>query len=490
MANELTVPATFHNAVADPAFAQSSVQAGAIAEGITAAFPVLSIRGKVFRLKYRGQESNILNLDTGQPVQSLDVIIVNASPNISKIFYEQAFVEGQKEAPDCWSVNGLSPDAAAPKKQAKFCASCPQNQWGSRHVNGKAAKACQDNKRLAVVPAADPRNELYGGPMLMRIPPASLPGMSAYNALLQQYGQTFFSVITQLSFDFNTAHPVVLFRPIAPITGELAKTVVELQTHPQVVRMLTEGIEYAKAEDDSEAEHQQAQAQAPQPQMQQPPQPQAFTPAPQATAQPQTPPPAPSPLPSGIAMGAPQPAMFTPAPNQGQGVQSASMPPIPEFLQRRPAPGSPGVAFQTAAVQPQAQPEPQPQPQPAAATLGGAAPTIADLQAQLASMQQQLAEQAAKTASPRARKGKAPPSPAPTAVPASDPQQGQATAVTQPQPVTQGVAFGAPQAGAMAAAAQPAANGAAPGGGFDADQAAGLSLPAGMDADLDQLLKR
>ena len=132
-------------------------------------------------------------------------MIISASPAISKIFYEAGYQEGDAEAPDCFSTNGVSPDPASPKKQAELCASCPQNRFGSRAnlVTGAKGKACQDSKRLAVVPADDMHNETFGGPMLLRIPPASLQGMGTYNAHLQNAGHTFYSV---KSFQYQYHH--------------------------------------------------------------------------------------------------------------------------------------------------------------------------------------------------------------------------------------------------------------------------------------------
>lgn len=243
-----SMPAAFQNAQMDPAFARSLVNPADLSAGIAAAFPVLSIRGKVFRIKFRGEEYPVVIPNTNHPAPNIDVVILKASQAISKIWYEKQFEENSRESPDCFSTNGVTPDLSSQKKQAQFCVTCPQNQWGSKTLQGKALKACQDTKRVAVVPLGDLKNESFGGPMLLRVPPASLQDLSAYNDLMLQWGHTYFSVGTQLSFGIDEAYPKLAFTPIAPLTGAQAATVLELQEHPQVKRMLSEAAEFAKAE--------------------------------------------------------------------------------------------------------------------------------------------------------------------------------------------------------------------------------------------------
>src|SRR6478736_243413 len=126
--------------------------------GITGGFAVISYKGKTWKTKYRGDERLITRNDvvgdgSKDPAASIEVVIIKASPHISKIYYEKGFTEGDMAPPDCWSVNGLAPDPAASKKQSPSCASCPKNVFGSKiSDNGSKGKACADSKRLAVVP--------------------------------------------------------------------------------------------------------------------------------------------------------------------------------------------------------------------------------------------------------------------------------------------------------------------------------------------------
>jgi hypothetical protein len=80
------------------------------------------------------------------------VVLVNASPNLAKSYYVKGFVDGDLNPPDCWSLDSLRPDASVVNKINPTCLDCPMNAFGSRVTpDGKAAKACSDARRMAVV---------------------------------------------------------------------------------------------------------------------------------------------------------------------------------------------------------------------------------------------------------------------------------------------------------------------------------------------------
>lgn len=213
--------------------------------GLTAAFAVIGYKGKNWRIKHRGEDELVMS--GGVPVPVLNVIIVGVSPNISKQFYEKKYTEGDDGAPDCFSIDGVTPDAASPKKQCASCAACPMNAWGSRVTEaGKKAKACQDSRRIAVVPSGDVLNEGYGGPMLLRIPPTSLNNLAAMTRELTRYGAQPFMVETQLGFDFNVAYPMLTFKPTGWVQDPaVAAQIHEVMQDPLIERMLHEEIKAA-----------------------------------------------------------------------------------------------------------------------------------------------------------------------------------------------------------------------------------------------------
>lgn len=212
-------------------------------QGLTAAFAVIGYKGKNWRIKHRGEEEVVFD-PNGAPAPFLNVIIVGVSPNISKQFYDKKYTEGDDGAPDCFSIDGMKPDAASPKKQCATCAACPMNTWGSRITEaGKKAKACQDSRRIAVVPSGDILNEGYGGPMLLRIPPTSLNNLAAMTRELTRYGAQPFMVETQLGFDFNVAYPMLTFKPTGWVQDPAAAAQIhEVMQDPLIERMLQEPV--------------------------------------------------------------------------------------------------------------------------------------------------------------------------------------------------------------------------------------------------------
>lgn len=274
MANELQTMA--QSALgALPAKLREKLQSGvkineALGAGITAGFAVVSVRGKVWRIKYQGEERPLLNPDR-TPMPFLDVVIVKAAPAIAKIFYINGYEEGSNDPPDCWSVNGATPDPAAPRRQSPTCAGCPQNAWGSAARNGRPSKgkACADSKRLAVVPQGDIKNEMYGGPMLMRVPPASLGDLKLYADSLNQMGYAAEGVVTRIGFDFEAEYPALTFQPLRALNDD-EYALVEQHLAGQVVdRILNTAVDHVQTDGPQpgqQAQGQLAQGQQPLPQ--------------------------------------------------------------------------------------------------------------------------------------------------------------------------------------------------------------------------------
>ena len=256
------------------ALKQQGRPADELGAGITSGFAVVSMRGKVWRIKHRGDERPLVN-ERGEPLPSLEVVIVKGADAISKIFYEHGYAEGSTAPPDCWSTDGRLPDPAAPAlkagKTGPTCAGCWANAWGSRinNTSGSKGKACADSKRLAIVAAGNVRNEAYGGPMLFRVPPASLGNLKAYSDLLNQMGLVPYAVKTKLSFDLNAEYQLVKFEPVGYLNEDDFAIVEEMRSSPIMERMLSQPIEIVNT-DGQDASHalppppRHAQQQAPQ----------------------------------------------------------------------------------------------------------------------------------------------------------------------------------------------------------------------------------
>lgn len=268
--------------------------------GIQASFAIVGYKGKVWSLRYRGDNKPIMRADGDGPASSIELVIIKAPAHLSKIYYETGYVEGSNAPPDCFSNDAVKPDPTAKKIQNAVCATCRWNAWGSRVVQQggrtSAGKACSDSKRLAVVPLQNLRNEDLGGPMLLRVPPASLQDLALYGAALAKYSYPYFAVATRVSFDMKEAYPKFLFQAIRALNDDEAQIILQLQKDDAVERVLAETGEGAEAADVvppvQASPFEQAPQTAPQPQtVQQPAAPQPPQPQPQphvAQPQPQT----------------------------------------------------------------------------------------------------------------------------------------------------------------------------------------------------------
>ena len=177
-------------------------------------FPVISIKGKVFAVVRDGDREIMMNpLDPDSAATSIDVVLLKANKGTSKVFYLKGYdkdtSEGQK--PDCYSADGIEPAADAQNKQAKKCATCPHNQWGSR-ISEKGAtkgKACSDTVRMAVAAAGQ-----LNDPMLLRVPPASIKALGEYGQSLAKRGVGYNMVVTKVAFDIEAESPKLTFKPV------------------------------------------------------------------------------------------------------------------------------------------------------------------------------------------------------------------------------------------------------------------------------------
>lgn len=179
--------------------------------GSTASSRRISIKGGVWRLMINGKEV-AQNED-----RHMNVVIVAASPKVSRTFYANQYQEGgEVTAPDCWSADGEVPDAKAASPQSKRCIDCPQNVQGSGQGN---SRACRYSQRLAVVLA----NDVAGDVFQLTLPATSIFGegaagkwpLQAYAKMLGGKGIPITAVVTEMRFDTGSATPKINFKPIS-----------------------------------------------------------------------------------------------------------------------------------------------------------------------------------------------------------------------------------------------------------------------------------
>ena len=89
------------------------------------------------------------------PMSYLDVVLVNASPYIAKTYYEHRLRRGRHgAAATAGRSTASSPTPRSTSKVNPTCLTCPMNQFGSRVTErGVKAKACQDQRRIAITMA-------------------------------------------------------------------------------------------------------------------------------------------------------------------------------------------------------------------------------------------------------------------------------------------------------------------------------------------------
>ena len=224
-----------------PAFLKK-VDVAALNSDLTAhaggGFPVISIKGKVFAVVRDGDREIQMNpKDPDSAATSLNVVLLKANKGTSKVFYLKGYdkdsSEGQK--PDCYSNDGVEPAADAQNKQAKKCATCAHNQWGSR-VSEKGAtkgKACADAVRMAVAPAGQ-----INDAMLLRVPPASIKALGEYGQMLAKRGVGYNMVVTKIGFDLQAESPKLTFSAVGLLDDEGFSEVQEIAASDVVSNIL------------------------------------------------------------------------------------------------------------------------------------------------------------------------------------------------------------------------------------------------------------
>ena len=196
----ISVPAHLANYVGKPSALAQALSGGLATGGES--YPRIGIKGGRFRI-HEGDTETVLDSTT------IDVVIVGSNPRLSKTWYAKAWdKDSEPTAPDCFSLDGVSPDPQSTSPQSDLCASCPQNAWGSKVTpTGQQIKACADKKRVAVVSADDGTGPVY----LLEVTPAALKGFNAYVKELSMRGIPPEIVKTKITFDTDASFPKLKF---------------------------------------------------------------------------------------------------------------------------------------------------------------------------------------------------------------------------------------------------------------------------------------
>jgi hypothetical protein len=193
----------------------------------------ISIKGGVFRLMAGGKEVAAIE------DRFLDVVFVNAAPNIGRTFYAKAY-DGDANAPDCWSADGKTPSPDSSNKQHDQCDGCPKNIAGSGQGN---SRACRFQQRLAVVLS----NDVGGDVLQLALPATSLFGKGdADQRPLQEYARYLAAqnvdpadVVTRMKFDTKSESPKLTFKAMRWIDADEQVTIKSQSESDDAVKAIT-----------------------------------------------------------------------------------------------------------------------------------------------------------------------------------------------------------------------------------------------------------
>lgn len=192
----------------------------------------------IFRKMVGGEEM-------GKVKGDLDVVIVSASPKVGRIFYAKAWTpDAEPTAPDCFSNDGIAPDAGSTAPQSSRCDSCGQNIKGSGQGT---SKACRYSRRIAVNLVEDFGTSLSGEVYQLNLASKSLFGEGTadnthtfenYTKYLANNGKSLDYVVTTLSFNENNDNQSILFTPARFINKQEYAVTSEVAKKPEIQKMV------------------------------------------------------------------------------------------------------------------------------------------------------------------------------------------------------------------------------------------------------------
>src|SRR6056300_1029078 len=194
----------------------------------------ISIRGGRFREMVGGEQVNV------KSDGFLNVVIVNAA-KISRTYYAGQYDPENPSGPSCWSPDTQAPDPNVPSdtRQASKCMDCPQNIKGSGQGE---SRACRFGQRIAVALEGQmdtvyqfqlPATSIFGDAKDGKM------GMQAYAKYLRAHKTPSIAVVTQITFDENSATPKLLFKAVRPLSEEELQQAVASKDSEDAIKAIT-----------------------------------------------------------------------------------------------------------------------------------------------------------------------------------------------------------------------------------------------------------
>ena len=194
----------------------------------------ISLRGGRFREMVGGEQVNVKNDGF------LNVVIINAA-KLSRTYYAGEYKADTPTAPTCWSpdTQAPAPEVPADQRQASRCMDCPQNIKGSGQGE---SRACRFAQRIAVFLEGN-MGEVYQ----MQLPATSIfgdakdgkMGMQAYAKYLKAHKTPSIAVVTQMTFDENSATPKLVFKAVRPLSEEELQQAVAAKDSEDAIKAIT-----------------------------------------------------------------------------------------------------------------------------------------------------------------------------------------------------------------------------------------------------------
>lgn len=183
-------------------------------------------------------EAKVIRTSNGAKAEVLNVVILGSSPGVYRTYYKGKFdpKAAEKEAPMCWSPNGIAPSRFSHEPQADTCAKCKHSVYGSKiNEAGNKSFACSSARRVLVVSAGHVDGPVY----MLNISATKMREFNQYvKRVDREHGLPIQAVVTELSFDEASSVPVLNFREVTPLTDEQLEIVLQRVDEPEVVEFM------------------------------------------------------------------------------------------------------------------------------------------------------------------------------------------------------------------------------------------------------------
>jgi hypothetical protein len=173
----------------------------------------ISIAGGTFRMMVNGKEQAAIE------ERHMNVVFVKMSHDPSRTWYAQAYKEGEKVSPACWSQDSKTPHPDVKNPPAATCSGCPNGIKGSGQ--GGVGTACRLSWRTAVV-----LPQQLDGPVYQLVFPATSSfgeedngrwPFRPYVQMLASHNVSAGAVVTKVQFDTKAKVPRVLCSPAGAV---------------------------------------------------------------------------------------------------------------------------------------------------------------------------------------------------------------------------------------------------------------------------------